>query len=340
MFILNGCYSEAYDLIRSNGYEGIRPEIIFELCKNLIERMSKAEEALLVHMVGWSYGRGYFDENTLDYLAKWYHGSSALLYQILQDCYEAGIDTERLVEELLTQELFTGDTSTMDEVFRAYLKTGDVDELVQSAYLAARCHNYAVGYDDLPEDIFDIVKRKFLMPEQIKKMTTGQCLAVVRYWSETEVLEKEDEDILKNLLLRLKQQDICLSYTQKAAARLGYSTHSMIETRPLLANARIFVEYWIEGEEELYREEMRHVYGGIYTREVILFCKEQLVYRVYEEGIREVVDAGTMVGEDWLAVGSDRYALLNQMMLADNPQKLIEEYCKKEILLRDRFKLL
>ena len=107
--------------------------------------------------------------------------------------------------------------------------------------------------------------------------------------------------------------------------------------------SRVVLHYVLEGQEEggeLYKkEEMRNMYGGIYTKEFILFFGENLQYYITEmNGEKEKLTESNSVSiSDVIADNEEtRFDLLNDMVVAQTLQdedsllKLMQKYVQTD----------
>ena len=109
--------------------------------------------------------------------------------------------------------------------------------------------------------------------------------------------------------------------------------------------SRVMINYFISSENsENYgytREEMKEVYGGIYTKSFLLFFGETLQYYITEEsgGMEELTQSGTASKNDVDSSDlADRFGLINDISMAstlkdyDTALRLLEEYKQKEYI--------
>ena len=110
------------------------------------------------------------------------------------------------------------------------------------------------------------------------------------------------------------------------------------------------MHYVLEGQEEVEdtykKEEMRNMYGGIYTKEFILFFGENLQYYITERnGEKEKLTESNSVSIADVISDNDetRFDMLNDMMVAqtlqeeDSMLKLMSKYAQTDYVVNQVF---
>ena len=131
-----------------------------------------------------------------------------------------------------------------------------------------------------------------------------------------------------------------------------FEDKAIIEYRTNPGN-RVVIHYILEepdSEEDTYRtEEMRNMYGGVFSKEFVLFFGENLQYYITEEkGGREQLTVSDSVSiQESAAIESEsRYSLLNDMVVSKTLQddetllKLMEEYVEADCFTTQLFTML
>ena len=120
-----------------------------------------------------------------------------------------------------------------------------------------------------------------------------------------------------------------------------YNDKTIIEYKTNPA-ARVRLHYIIESNEmddHYHTDEMRNMYGGIFSQEFVLFFGENLQYYISEEldGRESFTFSDSISVSDTVSqMGSSRYALLNDMVVSktlqddDTLMQLMEEYVTDE----------
>ena len=103
------------------------------------------------------------------------------------------------------------------------------------------------------------------------------------------------------------------------------------------------------GDEDLYvTEEMRPVYGGVCSKEFVLFFGESLQYYIVEERgrVEQLMESGELRKSETSAPEPEgRFGRINEMAVSrsledyDALEQQLEEFCRREYLGRRLFQL-
>ena len=75
-YIQRGFYERAFEAISEYGYENIRDKRLMRLTSRMIRKRNYAEDDLLLEMAFYTFRAGKYDEMILEYLNRYYLGTT------------------------------------------------------------------------------------------------------------------------------------------------------------------------------------------------------------------------------------------------------------------------
>ena len=139
------------------------------------------------------------------------------------------------------------------------------------------------------------------------------------------------------------------SATPLAALR---QTPAISRSRFLTPDSRVILHYQLKEQNqepgEWISEPVRHVFGGIFVKEFLLFYGETLTYylRIMQNGAIRNTDTYEITLADMDTVGNTRYKLLNHMLEAQDHgeeeelRKTWKQYCGQEAAVEKSLQLI
>ncbi|MDE7299417.1 MAG: hypothetical protein K2N94_11400, partial [Lachnospiraceae bacterium] len=298
---------------------------------------SPEADRVLLFLSRQAFDSGKCDERPLEYLCKYYHGSTRSMYEIWKAARNAELDTEGLEESLLGQMLFAESyVGNAQAVFMSYYRYGTNRRLIR-AYLNYHAYKYLTKDRRLPEELFEIMEREVSMEEN------DICtVALLRSYSEAEELTERQSSFIGYKLHGLLKKGIYLPF---------YRSFERIVRPPESVYDKYFVEYHTDpeskvkihyriGDGEEFREAvMENAFCGIFVCGFILFEEERLQYYITEEsgGEERLTESTTVMREGQLMDGrGSRYDNLNLILAAHQMKEeaavlsLLEGYIRME----------
>ncbi len=342
--VRRGMYEEGYHIVNIYGMEQISPKTCVKLCSYKIMQQDQEVDEKLLAMCYQAFCENKYDIVTLTYLTKHFRGLTKEMRNIWKAALMFDIDAYYLEERMLIQMLYSGTTvGEKEEIFEAYLKAGS-NTAVELAYLSYHAYEYFVRDRVIGEDIFEHILKNYRRGENLNDACR---LALLKHYSEDgyEKNEKTDfmiatfikEFIHKNMFFKF-----FMMFTNVVPELFMFADKTIIEYK---ANpqSRVILHYILEDQEEsedvYYKEEMRNMYGGIYTKEFILFFGENLQYYITEKnGEKEKLTESNSVSISDVISDQDetRFDLLNDLMVAqtlqdeDSLMKLMGKYIQTD----------
>ena len=353
IMVLRGMYEKAYQWIRLRGGEGIEAKIIMRLCSRLLSLEGMIEDEVLSSLSFMAFKAGKYDENLLNYLCSFFHGTCKEMRDIWKAAESFGVDTYHLSERILVQMLYSGAyIGEKVDIFRRYI-SGGAKSPVEIAFLAQYSYEYFVK-DKLTdsfvmEDMQRVIERKEELPFVCK-------LAYTKYYAENKKLVNEAVSCWLLLFLReITEKGIYFPYFKEYADNIvlmrQFADKTMVEyhTRD---GCRAVIHYLIERDgqtdDDYQKEEMKDMFGGICVKQFILFFGESLQYYITEnEGEREqLTESGTVSrNETGIDQKENRYNLINDIATGrnlhdyDTMETLLEEYFEQDYMVREFFRI-
>jgi len=353
--VLRGMHEKAFEWIKLRGAEGVDAKTIMRLCSRLLTIEGMEEDPVMTILIFRAFKAGKYDESLLEYLCRFFVGTSKEMRDVWKAASSFGVDTYMIAERLLIQMMHTGAfLGERVEIFKSYVAGGARSE-VELAVLAQCAYDYFVRGKQLDVFILEDLLRAADRQEEIPYVCR---LAFVKYYAENK--KQVDEHISRYLLVFLREMvaanryfPFFREYADNIAFMRQFLDKTMIEYRVRDGN-RAFIHYLLEkegpgaagGGEEYIKEEMRDMFGGICVKQFILFFGEHLQYYIteVEDGKDHLTESGTLSHND--AGGEERegrYTLLNDISIGrnlhdhDTMESLLREYFEKDFIVKELF---
>ena len=283
--VIWGYYDKALDALSSFGAEGISVHRLLKLCSGWITNsgMDKKEE-LLVSLCYYIYSQGKYDDAILNYLIKYFNGSTADMLAIWQSARSFDIDPRELEERLLASILFTeGDHKEGFAVFLSYYN-GVTNHLLVRAFLTYYAYKYLIHDQSIDEELFPIMRR------ELNYEGNDICLlAWLKYNANSSDYAENEIAFISYNIDRLDRKGIILPF---------FKSYSKVVKLPRRITERSYVEYKTNPKKQVFlhyrlikdnngfsyeTERMANVFLGIHVKEFVLFYNEEIEYYVTQE---------------------------------------------------------
>ena len=348
-----GMFEKAYEIMSIYGTEEIAAKDCVGVCSHMIQEKDKIPDSLLIKLCYFAFENGKYDEVLLRYLVEHFNGLTKQLRNIWRAARNFEIDTFPLMDRLLVQMLYTHTTvGEKEEIFEEYSKNASGTK-VQLAYLSYCSFEYFAKERLTDDRVFAHITDLYRLGERINDACK---LALLKYYSEDKSMRTEKiKSMLKEFLVDFMHRNTYFRffgrYVDLVPELADYMDKTIIEYRTN-PNYRVMLHYILENgqdmDETYHTEEMRNMFGGVFTREFILFFGENLQYYITEEqNGREVLTAS-----DSLSVSDtsdsrveSRYTMLNDMVVSrtvkdDNTLlDIMREYVEADAFAHRVFKL-
>ncbi|MBQ6887890.1 MAG: hypothetical protein IJN54_10295 [Lachnospiraceae bacterium] len=347
--VMRGLYEKAYEWIGQYGLEGIDPKILVRLCDRLIERDEYTGDELMCHVIMHAFRYGKYNEAMLNYLMVYFEGMTKELRNIWKAALAFELDNYEMTERILRQMLYTGSyVGEKMEIFKNYVAENGKIEM-EMAFLAQGAYDYFVKEKVQEEYLFEEIMRLYRLGEEIPFICK---LALTKYYAENknerEYVKRDVDkcDTLEKFLTELVERGIALGYFKEYAEMFPmmkqFGDKTIIEYRAH-PDAKAMLHYVIEKEEgdvgEYHTEELKNVFGGVCTKEFVLFFGETLQYYIIEErdGKGQLTESNAIQKSDIMEEEMQtRFTMINDMVISktlqdyDTVDALLEEYFLQE----------
>ena len=362
--VVRGMEDTAYYWLSAMGPYGIEPKVLMRLCSRWIEKTGYAEDSALTEMVYYAFTHGKYDERCLRYLILYAKGTIRMLRDIWKAAVGFCVDTYELNERMLTQMLFSGSfVGERMQIFKSYVENGARPE-IEKAFLAECAYEYFVRDSVTDRFVFDEIAAMSRRGDGVKKIS---CLAYVKYFAENpEEVDKDTLPLLAVFIRSLVDKGIMMkmftAFPQITDTDiLALQDRTIVEYKASSPDSRVMIYYryapgdsyvpqgnasYGRNDNSYFVEEMKKVYGGVYSKDFVLFYGESLQYYIMEvvQDKEQVTESATLQKSDTvMAEGS--FALINDMSISSAMQdyatvdKLYEEYRRKEFMTGKLFTL-
>lgn len=346
-------YEQAYELITIYGDELIPVKSCVKICSHMIEKNDGAPDAELIAITYNAFRNGKYDLNTLKYLVDNFGGFTKELRNLWNAAKSFEVQCFMLTEKLIIQMLFTRTMVGEKElIFEDYLSNG-ASPRVEMAYLSYAAYDYFVKERITDKSVFTQLISNYRMGELLND---GAKLALLKYFSENkEEITEKIKGMIVDFIQEFLHKNIFFKFFSEFAFIVpelaAFSSALFIEYRTN-PKSRVVLHYVLadDDDSDIYRtEEMRNMYGGIFSKEFMLFFGEKLQYYVTEEhNGREMLTLSDSVSvEETINDGTDsRYNILNSMVVAKTLQDdttlmdLMVEYMEEDAFATRVFNLI
>lgn len=315
--VLQGFYEKAYAWMKGIDPDKIDARILLRLCSRLLEQGIFTDTLRMTRLCYSASLRGKYDGNMLSQLAGYYEGSVREM-QILMDASEGfGISTFSLCERMLEQMLFTGGDVTEEmALLRQYVSEGGRTE-TEIAVLYRCAYSYVIAGQPIHTYMIQDILRLVKLGEVVPDMCRIACL--MHFSKNRGAMDAEAQKLICRLGEEMLSQNRILPVLREFTDILpgaevlldkSFVVYYGTPDKKAVLNYRVLTGG--ESSSDYRSEEMRHVYGGIYTMSFILFPGESVQYYITQADDRQrVLESGELKAKENGEFGRDsRYSVL------------------------------
>lgn len=319
--ILRDLHNAALKAMMELGYEGVEVRRLLKLCSRLVSNADGVFEKIdiLVEIAHFVFLHGKYDISILEYLNKFYYGTTGEMFELWKVSKENSLDTSELEERLLGQMLFAESyLSDAKSVFMSYYRSGSNHKLIR-AYLSFYAYKFLVKERIADPEIFDVIHQELSYEDNEIALQ-----ALLKYYSMQDQLMDSEINFVEYHLSAFVQKGILLPFYQdfKKHMRIPMAMYDKYyieyRTNP---NHKVVIHYFLEGDrhEEFVHEEMVNCYHGMFVKEFILFYNETLQYYIseFKDGKEVITESKTVtIKPETQHMEDHNYYRLNQIMEA------------------------
>ena len=328
MSAASGLYEKSFGLMSKYGSDLILPELVLKCVNQMLLQSGEEENEDFIYFSFDAFQRGKYNENTLNYLSRYYYGSTKEMYKIWQAGKSFQCESRELEEKIIVQILFTGKyESYIGSIFESYIKKG-ADPKVKWAYFIKRSYDYFVKREQVEESMFQYMERELLNEEDAHYLCG---LAWLKYQSEKEELKETQIRLCRKILYemcgRRKKYEFYKKFIKYFRLPSSVENKTILEYRSNPA-CNVYVHYQTDDGE--YRtEKMINSCHGIFTCEFLLFYGESITYYITEEKQGDETDSclnqteSRILKQNSLDIEQNHspYGMLNRIIICSEKQK-------------------
>lgn len=335
LMLLRGLDEEASNHIEEYGIDDISARRLIKYCTRQLMERDFALDRQLLNICIYAFKKGKYSECTLKYLCRYYNGTTKEMLDIWKACKSFEYNDREFEERLLAQMLFTRTRlGSLVEVYDSYYVNGSSEEL-KKAFLFYESYAYFIKENPIPENVF-----KYLGAELEKGDTLNDICeaAYLKYHAEENTSDNEFllcERLMKHLVSKDIIFEFYKQYKDKAGIPYQAVENTVMEyrTKP---DRKVYIHFMVTNggvaSEEYHTEEMSEVFPGIYTKKLLLFYGENLMYYITEESM----DSGNLtesrnyyIDSDMSGSDESRYSKLNEILVC---KEMKEESTIREMM--------
>ena len=351
--VLCDCMDMAYRWFDAYGNCKVDDKILLHLLETQIERSGDNH---LENLAVYAYNlmqKGTYSGQLLNYLMTHYKGLLRDLRKLWNVSKNYSVDKKAFCERFLVQLLFSGYyVSEQAEIFKELVFFNGNEDVIK-AYLIKHSYESFVNDKLIQKEVLLEISRLHSVGQPVAEMCR---LAYLKYYAENkEEIQRDDANVIRDFMDDMLEKGIRLNCLMDLRE---YSTFSQfLMDRSLVEyhtdpQGQPVIHYLIIGEDgevgEYIAEPMKHVFGGIFVKEFILFFGESLQYYIVEatEGDGKLTQSGTIQRSEMLSEElPGRYGMINDIIISKTMQDyntfdhLLEEYYKNDFYNQELFKL-
>ena len=341
IMVARGLYDEAFSWICECGSEGIDYKILLRLCDRVIVRRDYEYDPQLLSLCSSIMSIGKYDEESLIYLLKYACGTTRYLKEIWRAADTFGVDVQGFLAGMLTQILFSGaDVKEKYDIYSQFSE-GATDSALERAVLSALSYDMFVNEAEGNEKCYERIMYYARQGERLTHFSVFSFLQYAAGKKAAGTITVGEMEIALYFIKQMWGEGIflpCFMNFKEEEPRLRiFSGQSFIEYcgHP---DSHVILHYVTSApgveSDEYKKEEMLHVYGGVYIKSFVLFKGEKINYYITEENDRreKLTKASVLEAEETVRIGTpDRYSMINSVAVmaqdqADGMNAKAEEY--------------
>lgn len=336
LMLLRGIDKNIEEYISEVGIEKLSPRKLMKYCmRRFFNEDMPGEDKHLLNICIYVFKKGKYNQKILEYLSRYYNGTTKEMLDVWRTGREYGCIDREFEERIIAQMLFTRThLSSIAEVFDSYYKNGASEE-VKKAYLFYQAYTYVVKDLPVADSLFKYYKIEFEKNDDLNNLCKT---AFVKHYSENEA-DKETLKICSRLINDLVNYNIMFDFYKKYKDRIELPPEVLenvvIEYRARPDQKVKFV-YVISDtgktQENFITENMNQVFKGIYTKKIMLFCEEHLMYYITEQDMTdtELTESKEYsIDMNLTETDATRYSKINEILIC---KELKEESTVKSLM--------
>ena len=322
LMLLRGVDDKIEEYISEVGIENLSARKLMKYCmRRFFDEDMPGKDEHILNICIYVFKRGKYNQKILEYLSRYYNGTTKEMLDIWRIGREYGCSDREFEERIIAQILFTRThLSSIADVFDSYYTNGASDE-VKKAYLFYEAYTYIVKELPVADSVFKYYKNEFDNGNDLNNLCKT---AFVKYYSQNDA-DGEILQICSRLIKDLVYSNIIFDFYKEYKGKFELPPEvleSIVVEYRARPDQKVKFVYVIadngKTEGNYVTENMNQVFKGIYTKKIMLFCAEHLMYYITEE---DVTDAELTESKEYsidmnlMETDTTRYSKLNEILI-------------------------
>lgn len=352
LLILRGFYEKGYEWLAGTDIKKQDARVLMRLGSRLLEEGNHTDEKRMTILCAEAAISGKYDARILKQLVDSYEGTVREMEVIYQEAEGFELETFPMCERLIGQMLFTGaDVSERMDLLRQYVREGGSNKVI-CAFLHRCACRYIMKDEPIHLYMIQLIGQMMRQRETVSAMCE---IAYLEYYSRNKDARSTESDrylaMIGEKMYKLgRLLPVLKEYVDILPQAAYLEDKSFVILRGQRAEAA-WIHYRLvrEGDagESYASMPMRHIYGGIFTADFLLFTGETLQYFITwgpSEG--EIVESGFLKAAVGQSENMSRYAMLGAVTAKQLEKKdgssaqQLREYLRTEFYVSALFKAL
>lgn len=292
VFIDNGMYNAAYEILERYGYVMMLPAKLLKVIVYILEGYKREYNRFLVELCEYTFTAHIYNETTLTYMIDYYNGPNSVMYRLWKSGCNFGVDVNALSERIIAQMLFTGEhTGQLTEVFTDYYDKVSVNVIIK-AYIAYYAHYYLIKQKKANDIVFKVISNCFYNGIGMPHICLVAMLKEISKHPADRINDNNREELQKLLNELCNNDEIYQFYNSfKGYLEIPYNAYGVTVVE-YIANPeyKVTIHYSVNDSGEYTDEIMKCTESGIFTKRFVLFHGDRLKYYFTENGNGETVN--------------------------------------------------
>lgn len=356
LMIVRGLYEKAYEAMNKYGYARISSRKLVKFVSRYINLVNDAEDKFILDVAGYAFRKGKYNENVLEYLCKYYNGTTKEMIELWNTAKDFEFESRELEERLIGQILFgKSKVGYLIKLYDSYMEKG-ASETIKRAYFFFVSYMYFVKDIPTAEEFFIQLEKELEIQKHTHDVLHDVCKAAyLRYMSERLEITEKQKELCGHCIEYLVDRGFCFEFYKMFIKwfELPDSAYdrAIIEYRTD-PECDVYVHYVMKSEydDNVYQVcKMKDCFGGVFIKDLPVFYGENIQYYITEEnekGTNITESKDYYLGDDVVFTGKTAYGMLNDILrckeLKDEAtvRELTKEYYLNRCVAKEIFEIL
>ncbi|MBR4027316.1 MAG: hypothetical protein IKJ01_07145, partial [Lachnospiraceae bacterium] len=318
-------FESVYEKLVEYGTDGLAPMLGKDIASYMINHYNKwqegEEDKFLTSLCLQVFRAGRYDKSILEYLGRFFQGSTKEMMKLWKVCQNYEISRVQLTEHILLQMMYTNHMVLDGLSLVSYYTTNNGKDLILQAYLADCSYRYFVQKQIVNQILFQQIEHRMMCRYECNDICK---LSLLHYYSGLSQLTKTQFAIEDELLAEYTRRNMNFAFFKQLDGQLLLKYHLYdkvfleYRTNP---RSHVAVHYSRDEDGEHFRkEDMPHIYEGIFVKSFVMFFGESIQYYISEEFNNQVqmTESSRIVNNDvYNKTDGSRYSMLNEMLISN-----------------------